>query len=482
MRTTIVQKTAVTTAVTLALGLAALLPSAWGQAVRDDEPTTGQITLLIGEAVVARANGERLMATRGLSIKPGDQIDTTSGGHVHVRFVDGALVSVRPDSLLTVEEYRYTAKAVGDSVVRFRLQRGMARAISGAAAEGAKDRFRLNTPLVAIGVRGTDFVVNSEPNRTAAFVNQGAIVMSPFGEACAANTLGPCITPSAQLISANMGNLTAEYLAGTRRPELRRFAESSDVMVASVAGEQPNARVPLASAPQSGADSRASAPGAAAAPAKGDALVAQKPPAADSVVLLGTAAESEAPHVIATLMEDLVTKQVTSGAFDISRQLEPLAWGRWSGPATASDFIMPLEDAKQGREVTVGSFGYLLYRSPAGGPALNLSGQFDFQLGSSQAQFSSAATGVLPATVTGGQLAVDFGRREFSTQLGVFSSATGPQTVAGGGKINDNGMFAVAIPGGKIAGAAAFDGNSVGYLFDKAVASGVLSGVTLWNR
>lgn len=46
---------------------------------------------------------------------------------------------------------------IEQSLVRFRLDRGVARAISGAAAEGARERFRLNTPLVAIGVRGTDF-------------------------------------------------------------------------------------------------------------------------------------------------------------------------------------------------------------------------------------------------------------------------------------------------------------------------------------
>ena len=121
--------------------------------------SVGEITLSVGPVVKTSAQGVVERVTRGSPILPGDRLDTAEGGHVHIRFVDGALVSVRPGSRLTVEDYQYDAKQVSNSLVRFKLEYGVARAISGAAAEGAKDRFRLNTPLVAIGVRGTDFVV-----------------------------------------------------------------------------------------------------------------------------------------------------------------------------------------------------------------------------------------------------------------------------------------------------------------------------------
>ena len=51
------------------------------------------------------------------------------------------------------------------------------------AAESARDRFRLNTPIAAIGVRGTDFVVSATQNSIMAVVNAGAIVVSPFSGA-----------------------------------------------------------------------------------------------------------------------------------------------------------------------------------------------------------------------------------------------------------------------------------------------------------
>ena len=44
-----------------------------------------------------------------------------------------------------------------DSQVKLNLIEGTARAVSGEAAKAAKERFRLNTPIAAIGVRGTDY-------------------------------------------------------------------------------------------------------------------------------------------------------------------------------------------------------------------------------------------------------------------------------------------------------------------------------------
>ena len=68
----------------------------------------------------------------------------------------------------------------------------------GAAAQAAKDRFRLNTPLVAIGVKGTDFVTQTSQEGTRVMVNQGAIVMAPFDQGCRADALGVCATSRAQ--------------------------------------------------------------------------------------------------------------------------------------------------------------------------------------------------------------------------------------------------------------------------------------------
>lgn len=183
----------------------------------------GEVTLHIGQAVVVSSSQASEVVRRGTLIHAGDRIETAEGGHVHIRFIDGALVSVRPTSRLVVEDYQYNPQQVKQSLVRFRLDKGVTRAISGAAAEGAKDRFRLNTPLVAIGVRGTDFVVSSQFNQTIATVNQGAIVMTPFGEGCLPQALGPCGSAFTRLLTAEMVNTRMEFRNTLAQPELKPF-------------------------------------------------------------------------------------------------------------------------------------------------------------------------------------------------------------------------------------------------------------------
>jgi hypothetical protein len=120
----------------------------------------GQVSLLIGAARVIHIDGSSEPLRRGASILVGDRVETSANGHVHLRFIDNGSVSVRPDSVLEVQAYRYDADRPQLNEVRLRVEQGTTRAISGAATELDKTRFRLNTPIAAIGVRGTDFIVD----------------------------------------------------------------------------------------------------------------------------------------------------------------------------------------------------------------------------------------------------------------------------------------------------------------------------------
>lgn len=152
----------------------------------------GEVTLLIGSATATAPDGERRDLAMGAAVYAEDVITTPGNGHVHLRFIDDARVSVRPDSRLVLHTYVFNPRAAEQSRIRFDLDSGAARAISGEGAESARDRYRFNTPLAAIGVRGTDFTVTVAADRVRAFVNQGAIAMAPFSASCQVNALGPC--------------------------------------------------------------------------------------------------------------------------------------------------------------------------------------------------------------------------------------------------------------------------------------------------
>jgi hypothetical protein len=418
----------------------------------------GEVTMSVGPVMKISAQGVPEPVARGSRIMPGDRLDTAEGGHVHIRFVDGALVSVRPGSRLWVEDYKYDPQQVSMSLVRFKLEYGVARAISGAAAEGAKDRFRLNTPLVAIGVRGTDFVVRAGEQTTAAAVNQGAIIMAPFGDGCAAQALGPCGSPTARLLSADMGQLQMEFRAQLAQPEIKPLQGA----------------VFTAEAGDAGSTMRGNGNHA---PVSGSAIVAR----------------SDAEGLVTSVLAEGAVQAVIDGHPLSGGSVTPpppeapaaLQWGRWSTDAAAAgDYSVTLDKASQGRNVTVGNAQFVLYRNEASGPDMAPGlGAYNFNLGSSFAQYQSAGGQTFAAAVQQGQLSIDFAARQFSTTLSVTSAQTGAVTFSGSGFVRTDGIFYDrSIAGQAIAGAAALDGKTAGYFFEKAAGSGTLSGITTWSH
>lgn len=413
----------------------------------------GTVTLVLGQANIVTAQGSVSSLQRGASIKPGDRIETARGGHVHVRFVDDALVSVRPSSRLVIEEYQYNPARVSESQVRFKLETGVARAISGAAAEGAKDRFRLNTPLVAIGVRGTDFVVNSQAAQTTAHVNQGAIVMTPLGAGCPANTLGPCDTSTAMLVSAQMGNVLAEYRDGLGQPEIKpHLVRPTQFAIASDTDVRPGPHA----------------------------------------TKIDVAAKQDGPSM---QVSSIVGSDIISAVFDDQAKVPPtppppprpaaMMWGHWSQPTGNSDYSVPFRVAAVGREVTVGDRNHVLYRAPSDAgltsiqPALGVVG---FELKQAHAQFRPWGDAFQDATAGAGTLGINFATRQYHTTLDLQHTKAGSHTLNSQGIVLADGIFGGAGQGHKLSGAATFDGKSAGYMFEKTVETGVFNGITLWGR
>jgi hypothetical protein len=437
----------------------------------------GEVTMSVGPVVRTSAQGLPEGVRRGSPILPGDRLDTADGGHVHIKFIDGALVSIRPGSRLWVQDYRYDPEHAALSLVRFKLDYGVARAISGAAAEGARERFRLNTPLVAIGVRGTDFVVRSGELATTAAVNQGAIVMAPFGEGCQAQALGPCGSSSARILSADMGQLLVEFRAQFSQPEIKPL--QGGVFVASSAeGNGAHTGTPLGRAAGTapvigrseteGLPTTALAEGAVQAALDGR-VASVRPP---EVPVIVTPPPSPLPVPVPVPLPVVPTEPSV------------LQWGRWATAAAAQgDFSVLRGEAGEGRSVTVGNADYLLYRieNASGALAPGL-GSYQFSLDRGFAQYNLSGQ-LSAAAVEQGKLSIDFGAARFATDLRVTNALTGAVNISGSGFIRSDGIFSDrAVDGQAIAGATALDGKSAGYFFEKAVGAGTLSGITLWSR
>ena len=420
----------------------------------------GRVSLMIGEARVVRLDGTREVLRRGDAILVGDRVETSANGHVHVRFIDNAAVSVRPESVLEVQAYRYDAAHPGLNEVRLRVEQGTARSISGATTDTDKGRFRLNTPIAAIGVRGTDFIVQTDRSGVRATVSDGAIVVGALGAGCSAAALGPCGGSDARVLSAEMGRVMVEVRPGE--------------LVARVV---PAAGAALASAAYT-AEERVAARSAAESAARIAGLLAAEP--TPSSALRGN--DRAAAELLTIAQANLP---------DLHRASDPngqLIWGRWSIGAEADDKLsVPFSAASAGRHMTVAdaTLGGLFRSNDAANPGRtlpdSLEAKVELRLSRANASFESAGRSEV-ATVDGGSLSLDFSRRTFATALAMSSASAGKAELRMGGDVRNDGTFAVRDADQRIAGAVTLDGKEAGYLFERNWAGGLFRGKTLWGR
>lgn len=169
------------------------------------ETSVGQIIFSVGQSSLERAAGSNHVE-RGGAVFVGDTFTTGPDGHVHLLMHDKGFFSIRPNSRMRIEHYQYDPADPSQNRVKIQLETGVLRSITGRAGEMNKRQYRLNTPVAAIGVRGTDYSVYATGELSRISVRSGGVVMSPFGEGCVAVGIGPCEGgAAAELLAVNLG-------------------------------------------------------------------------------------------------------------------------------------------------------------------------------------------------------------------------------------------------------------------------------------
>jgi len=90
-------------------------------------------------------------------IYAGDTIVVGKNAFIQIRFTDGGLFSLRPDSEFKVSTYRYQEQESENGKMVLELLKGGLRTISGSIGKKNKDNYQLKTPISTIGIRGTHY-------------------------------------------------------------------------------------------------------------------------------------------------------------------------------------------------------------------------------------------------------------------------------------------------------------------------------------
>ena len=117
---------------------------------------TGMVVASRGD-VTAEIGGELRILKQGDDIFVTDEIVTGDKSFAVLQFVDGAKVTVRPNSAIVIEDYVYNGNE--EDVATLSLVSGGLRVITGAMAKSNPENYKVRTPVALMGVRGTEFAV-----------------------------------------------------------------------------------------------------------------------------------------------------------------------------------------------------------------------------------------------------------------------------------------------------------------------------------
>jgi len=384
-------------------------------------------------------------AVEGASVQEGQMLQTGADGFLYVKTVDNGLFILRPNTKARIVTYQIDDKNPENTRIKLELISGIARSKSGDAVKRARQNFRFNTPVAAIGVRGTDFTVFTDQATSRVSVLSGGVVVTGFGDACRPEGIGPCEGVFSRELSAGQRGKVLQVQRGAQAPTVingdnvlqgqpatppgapvavvapvgsgsmtpveqtvnTRQNEQLAVNLANQAPTPPQGPGPSQPVTQPPVGGGAGEPAAPAEPI----------PSVDPVPPVGPA------EPVTPVEQTPVDPVPTLPTPDPNVKQAGILWGRWvslGGPV--EDFNLTLERAKHQLVAVNGNFA--IFRTAGQEYVSPERGEVGFLLADSEAYVitnygttSSAAA----ATLSNGKLNVDFGGRSFTTSFNATS-------------------------------------------------------------
>lgn len=122
----------------------------------------GLVQFTAGDVQLRRGDSLSRLA-KGAELDGGDVVLTGTEGRAQIRFTDGGLVALYPDSQFTVTRYADGAGTGEDHFV-VNLLRGGMRALTGLIGKRNPASYKVITPTAVVGIRGSAFMLAIDAN------------------------------------------------------------------------------------------------------------------------------------------------------------------------------------------------------------------------------------------------------------------------------------------------------------------------------
>ena len=117
----------------------------------------GSLLALQGSATVVR-QGKSLPLDKGSLLEEGDLVRVAQESRAQIRFVDGAIVALRPNTEFRIDAYQMPTQA-GNGQSALGLVKGGLRTITGQIAKSNPAGYAVKTETATVGVRGTHYTL-----------------------------------------------------------------------------------------------------------------------------------------------------------------------------------------------------------------------------------------------------------------------------------------------------------------------------------
>jgi hypothetical protein len=133
--------------------LSLVLLLAWGTAAQAE--MVGRVLVSVGDNAALRA-GKEIRLAAGTPIETGDTLRVGEASNLQVRFTDDAIMALRPNSTIRIDDYAFANKAESDKSI-FSLLKGGLRTITGIIGRNSRSNYAVKAETATIGIRGTHF-------------------------------------------------------------------------------------------------------------------------------------------------------------------------------------------------------------------------------------------------------------------------------------------------------------------------------------
>lgn len=444
------------------LFLSSLLILASATSIADE---AAHIVFTAGEARIAGR-----LAKIGDIVSEGDSLVTGVDGYLYLKTSDNGLLILRPNSFGQIVSYKIDKNDPANNRIKIELQTGVARHISGDAVKGSRQNFRFNTPVAAIGVRGTDFTVFSSVETTRVAVLSGGVVVSPFSSDCLVSGSGPCSGARSLELFAERVGYTLQVDRG-QPPVLLKGAEKAPDAISPPHKSEPKANSSINSGVVSNSSAVARAETDLLEPIKIDAISR-----AVGLALFRTAEAISLASVTSSAASVSPTEGLSTSA--------PLIWGRWQAVLDKSIEVNVASLQANNQLIATNNY-YAIMRNRELPWQAPMQSSATFSIKDSQALIINEASGILnPAKIENGVLQVDFSKSSFLTKFDLVNQSErfalqNRGEVSADGRLYGGNQF-LRPNNMDVRGALSNDSQTAAYLFQsrldqKRMATGVIS-------